>query len=180
MNISKAYIDRYIETPDGIRAQILDPSRIDFSNSVMARKISKILIEKAVGGEEIVTRNIYGQVETIYTTQPGDAIFNYPHCLDDRYVPADSIRRRWKYDDVLIRDDLNIEFSDGCTYLVGGSPCQVLPNVIDRVTCLENLWGQGQHQFLYPGATLVLRDNLQVSGVDQAAFMMGWELHSYL
>lgn len=169
------YLDKVIESPDGAEARVLDEANVDFSSSVEGRKATETLVKRAQGGEQIETKNSDGQVESVYTARPNDAIFQNIHNPDDVYVPGNPDGSRWKFDEL---EEKGYEITgkvEGGVTVKSAAMSQLLVEAIEGPTCIENAWGEGAHQFLYDGATLKLNDNGAVTGIDKEAFDATWE-----
>lgn len=171
------YTDETITSPDGIACRVLDVAQLDFSAAALGRKSALTLVRCAAGGEEIETKNSQGQIESVYTARAGDAIFINLHNLDDMYVPANADGTRWQFRDLASKgydivgdDDIN-----GGTLIKGNKTAELLHEAIDAPTCIKDAWGQGQHAFLYAGATLK-REGGRVTGIDKEAFDNTWEI----
>ena len=167
-----------LANPEGKVCPVLDPSRVDFSKAVLGRKKTETLVRRAKGGELIETRNKEGQVETTYTTKPGDAIFVNLHDEKDVYCPGNADNTRWQFDDFLSK---GYEVSAGS--IAGGAvkvkstaSAKILPEAVTQDVCVKDAWGPGQHQFLYKGATLKQGNNGVVTGIDKSAFDATWEV----
>lgn len=174
------YTESVITNPDGVACRVLDTSKIDFADAANGQKTALTLVQLAKGGEEIITRNSAGQIESTYTTQAGDAIFENLHNPDDRYVPGNADGTRWQFSDLRAKgyEIVDTENRNGRAYATirNASQFRILHEVIDQPTCLKDAWGEGQHVFLYPGASLKLNDNGSVSGIDKEAFDNTWKL----
>jgi hypothetical protein len=163
-------------SPDGIKCDVINTTKIDFTNAVIGRKSAETIVKRALDGEEIVTRNKEGKIETSYTTKAGDAIFiNNPN---DRYVPGNSDGTRWKFNELEGKGYIivggNIE--KGEIRVKNKKSFKILHEAIKKPSCIKNAWGKGQHQYLFPGATLKLNDNGTVTGIDKSAFDSTWEI----
>ena len=138
------------------------------------------LVRRAEGGEQIETKNSENKVESVYTAQSGDAIFINLHNLDDVYVPADADGARWKFKDLekkgyeITREDQE----NGGVLVKSTTTAKLLHEIIQEPTCIKDAWGEGQHQFLFSGATLKQGDNGRVTGIDKEAFDATWEITS--
>jgi hypothetical protein len=97
------YLCETVLSPDGVPCAVLDTPRVDFSVAARGRKRAHTLVREAKGGEEIVTRNALGQVETAYVARQGDAIFCNMHNPDDTYVPGHADGTRWKFSELTAR-----------------------------------------------------------------------------
>jgi hypothetical protein len=165
-------------SPEGTACQVLDTKAVDFSAAKLGRKTAETLIRRAKGGEELITRNKDGQIENTYVAKAGDAIFINLHNADDRYVPADRDGTRWQFSQLAEKGYI-VTSGDPATGEVrvkNGQSFRVLSEAVEQPTCIRDAWGPGQHQFLFPGATLKLNDNGSVTGIDKSAFDATWEL----
>ena len=172
------YTEAVVNSPDGIPCKVLDTQSIDFSFAVEGRKTAETLLRRAEGGERIETKNAEKKVESIYFAKAGDAIFINLHNLDDMYVPGNADGSRWKFQDIVSKgyeitgeDQLN-----GGVRIKSTKTSQLLHEAIKEPTCILNAWGEGQHQFLFEGATLKKGDNGTVTGIDKSAFDATWEI----
>ncbi len=138
------------------------------------------MVRRANGGELIETKNSDKQVESTYVAQDGDAIFINPHNPEDMYVPADTDGTRWKFKDIekkgykITREDQE----NGEVLVKSTDRVKILHEAIQEPSCIKNAWGNGQHQFLFVGATLKQGDNGRVTGIDKEAFDATWEIMS--
>jgi hypothetical protein len=167
-----------LANPEGKVCPVIDPSRIDFSNAVLGRKRTETLVRRAQGGEEIVTRNSAGKIETTYTTKPGDAIFVNLHDEKDTYCPGNPDNTRWQFDD-LLKKGYEItagSMANGTVKVKSTATSKILPEAVTEDVCIKDAWGPGKHQFLYKGATLKLNDGGHVTGIDKSAFDATWEI----
>ncbi len=175
--MSLPYVSEKIESPDGVLCQVLDSARVDFSAAAEGRKKAETLVREARGGEEIVTRNKSGQVESIYTAKPGDAIFINLHNPDDVYVPGNADGTRWQFSELAERGyEVTAREADGAVRVKSAVYAPLLPEAVEKPTCIKDAWGAGQHQFLYPGATLKGNGPGRVTGIDKTAFDATWEV----
>lgn len=172
------YTGETLANPEGKVCPVLDPSRVDFSNAVLGRKKTETLVRRAKGGELIETRNKEGQVETTYTTKPGDAIFVNLHDEKDTYCPGNADNTRWQFDDFLTKgyEVTAGSIEGGAVKVKSTAAAKILPEAVAEDLCVKDAWGPGQHQFLYKGATLKLGGNGVVTGIDKSAFDATWEV----
>lgn len=172
------YTDEMIENPDGIPCLVLDVSQIDFQGAVQGRKSALTRVERAKGGEEIITRNANKVAESTYIANPDDAIFINIEMPEDMYVPGNSDGSRWKYDEVSERGYEAIDNGslDDWMLVKSTKTAYLMPQVIQTPSCIKDAWGQEQHQFLFQGATLKLDDSGKVTGIDHDAFEATWEI----
>lgn len=160
------------KSDDGIACEVIDTSKVDFSGAQLGRKSAETLVRLAHGGEEIVTRNKEGKIENSYVAKAGDAIFINLHNMNDMYVPGNPDGSRWQFQDlekkgyVIVGDD----HENGGIRVKNGQSFKILHEAVEKPSCIKDAWGPGQHQFLFPGATLKLNDNGSVTGIDQSAF----------
>lgn len=178
MNLN--YTDEIIVSPDGIPCKVLDTESIDFKDGCIGRKAKETLVLKAKGGEKIDTINSQGLVEATYITKPGDAIFY--NSETDKYVPRDSNGNSWKFDNITdygyeITFGLHsINFNDAIK-IKSTKLAYLLPRAITLPTCIKDAWGEGDHQFLYSGATLKKDiESGKVTGIEEEAFNNTWEI----
>ncbi len=172
------YLCETVLSPDGVPCTVLDTLRVDFSVAARGRKRAHTLVREAKGGEEIVTRTALGQIETVYVARQGDAIFCNIHNPDDMYVPGHADGTRWKFSELTARGCDVVETCPDKGVVVIRTPAvaQILPRAVDRPTCIRDVWGQGAHQFLYPGATLKRNGGGQIAGIAKDAFEATWEI----
>lgn len=172
------YTDDYVTSPDGIACRVLDVAALDFSGAALGRKATETLVRRAKGGEKIVTRNTAGQIESVYETKAGDAIFVNLHNPDDAYVPGNADGTRWQFSQ-LSEKGYEITGEDaalGGVRVRNAATFKILHEAIAAPTCIREAWGPGQHAFLYAGATLKLNANGSVTGIDKTAFDATWEV----
>jgi hypothetical protein len=174
------YTTETISSPDNIVCKVLDTKAVNFSAASEGRKATETLVRRAEGGEPIVTKNKEGKVESVYTAQAGDAIFINLHNPDDGYVPGNADGSRWQFKD-LTSKGYEITGDDqerGGVLVKSTTMSKLLHEIVEEPTCVKNAWGEGQHQFLFAGATLKLNNNGSVTGIDKAAFDATWEITS--
>lgn len=175
-----AYKEEWVDNPEGIACQVLDGAKVDFSSAVSGRKSAETLVRRAEGGEIIQTKNSDGQVESTYAAKDGDAIFINLHNLDDIYVPGNEDGSRWQFSELedkgyeIVGDDHE---NDGIR-IKSTSVSKLLVEAVQDPTCIKDAWGEGQHQFLFKGATLKFNDDGHVTGIDKEAFDATWEVMS--
>ena len=150
--------------------------KTDFSKAIEGYKSSPTLVYKAIGGEIVETVNLSGMVKICCIANPGEVIMQNIHNDNDRYIAYDKKRGRWQYEEMMSRKDLTFSFYGGNTYLIKNQKCLVLHEVIDRNTCILNLFGENMHQFIYDGASLILRPDGCINGIDKDAFNATWSL----
>ena len=172
------YKDEWIDNPNGIACRVLDVENVDFSTASIGRKTAETLVRCAQGGEVIETKNSEGKVESTYTAQPGDAIFVNLHNTDDIYVPGNDDGSRWQFDELaergyeFVADDLE----NNGVRVKNMAAFKILLEAIDQPTCIKDAWGEGQHAYLFEGATLKLNDDGRITGIDKEAFDATWEV----
>lgn len=170
------YTGKYIEK-DGKHFSVLNvnESGYDFKYAKLGikSKITKVLLAK--GGEKITTTNSKGEVETTVVAEKGDAIFyNNEH---DKYIPADSNGNHWKFAEIENHGYSIVESGDGFVNIKSNNKGFLLVGAVDKPCVIENAFGEGQHQFLYPGATLKMDVNTgKITGIDKEAFENTWEV----
>lgn len=174
------YTAETVSSPDGIACKVLDSKAVNFAGAVEGRKATETLVRRAEGGEAIETKNGQGKVESVYTAQAGDAIFINLHNSDDMYVPGNPDGSRWQFKD-LTSKGYEITGDDqerGGVRVKSTAMSKLLHEAVEEPTCIKNAWGEGQHQFLFAGATLKLNNNSSVTGIDKTAFDATWEITS--
>ena len=172
------YTPETVSSPDGIACRVLDTQSVDFSGAVSGRKATETLVRRAEGGETLETKNAEGKVESVYTTQKGDAIFINLHNPDDMYVPGNPDGSRWQFKDLTSKgyEITGDDHERGGVRVKSTSMSKLLHESVTEPTCIKDAWGPGQHQFLFEGATLKLNDNGSVTGIDKSAFDATWEI----
>jgi hypothetical protein len=172
------YKDESILNPQGITCRVLDVTLLDFSNAPLGRKSALTRLRCAQGGECIETKNTKGEIESVYLTQKGDAIFINPHDTADVYVPAKADGTRLAFADVTKNGyDIVGKATDNDDLLIkSNQTAKILHEIIQTSTCIKDAWGQGAHQFLFTGASLKLSADNHVTGIDKTAFDHTWEL----
>jgi len=175
--MSLPYLDETITSPNGINCRVLDVEQVDFTTAVQGRKSALTLVRCAMGGEHIETRNSQGKIESVYTARAGDAIFINLHNLDDMYVPSNGDGTRWQFGELASKgyDIVGDDTINGGTLIKSNKTADLLHEAITQPTCIKDAWGQGQHAFLYAGATLK-RDGGRITGIDKEAFDNTWEI----
>jgi len=154
------YTGEFIKNGNGIECEVLDVSKLDFSNAPVGRKNKKALVIKAKCGEKIETINALGLVESVFTASAGDAIFC--NSEKDRYVPRNSDGSAWKFDEITSYDY---------------AKSKLLIECIKKPTCIKNVWGEKAHQFLFNGATLKQDGKTgKVTGIEKEAFDTTWQV----
>ena len=160
-----------------ISSKVLDVTQFDFSNSVTARK-KPTLVRKAMGGEKIETRNKKGEIESVDEASPGEAIFINMHNENDMYVPADSDGTRWQFDELQSKgyETQGEDLKRDAVIVQNIESFKILPNAIQEPSCIQNAWGEGEHQFLFAGAALKQDKNGRITGIDKDAFDQTWDI----
>jgi hypothetical protein len=172
------YKEEHVQSPDGTSCKILDTQAIDFSSAVQGRKKTETLVRCATGGERIETKNSEKKIESVYVAKTGDAIFINLHNPDDIYVPANPDASRLQFKELasngyeIIGDD----HANGGVLVKSTQSAKLLHEAIKQPTCIKNAWGEGQHQFLFSGATLKKDNKGNVTGIDKKAFDATWEI----
>lgn len=166
-----------IKSPEGVDCAVLDVARVDFSNAATGRKAAETLVKEAKGGEVIITRNTKGEPEgDPYIAQKGDAIFVNLHNPDDVYVPGNADGSRWQFSELQQRGyEIVVNTPEGVR-VKSAEFSRLLVEAVQKPTCIKDAWGAGQHQFLYPGATLKDNGGGRVTGIDKTAFDATWEV----
>lgn len=174
------YTGEFVTSPDGISCKVLDAGGVNFSMAAEGRKATETLVRRAEGGERIETRNSEKKVESVYITEPGDAIFINLHNPDDMYVPGNSDGSRWQFKDLTSKgyEITREDHERGGVLVKSTKTAKLLHEVIQEPTCIKNAWGSGQHQFLFVGATLKKDESGNVTGIDKQAFDATWEITS--
>ena len=172
------YLAETIQSPDEIECGVLDALNVNLNKaSTRGRKKAETLVKEAQGGEEIVTRNKEGQIESTYTAQKGDAIFVNLHNTDDVYVPGNADGSRWQFSELQQRgyDIIRNHPETSGVIVKSAQTFKLFTNAVEKPTCIKDAWAPGQHQFLFTGATLKFQDNGRVTGIDMEAFDATWE-----
>lgn len=166
-----------IVNPAGVACRVLDTVSLNFDGAVDARKSAPTLVRCAQGGERIETKNSAGEIESVYVATQGDAIFVNLHNTDDMYVPGNSDGSRWKFQDLAAKgyEVTGEDQEKGGVLIKSVNTARVLHEIIKEPTCIKDAWGAGQHQFLFPGASLKV-DQGRVTGIDKEAFDATWEI----
>jgi hypothetical protein len=172
------YKNETVDSPDGISCKVLDTQALDFSSAVEGRKATETLVRRAEGGEAIETKNKAGQVESVYEAKPGDAIFINLHNADDVYVPGNADGTRWQFKDLTARGyEITGEDQErGGVRVKSAATAKLLHEAVAEPTCIRDAWGEGQHQFLFAGATLKQGNQGRATGIDKGAFDATWEI----
>jgi hypothetical protein len=174
------YTQETVSSPDGLDCKVLDSKAVSFANAFEGRKATETLVRRAEGGEAIETKNGEGKVESVYTAQAGDAIFVNLHNPDDVYVPGSPDGSRWQFKDLASKgyEITGDDHERGGVRVKSTTMSKLLLEAVEEPTCIKNAWGEGQHQFLFAGATLKLNNNGSVTGIDKSAFDATWEITS--
>ena len=162
---------------NGTNFWVLDANNLSFNNASVGIKSKTTKVKCAVGGEKIETLNNDGKVESVTIAEKGDAIF----CNNetDIYIPRNSDGTAWKFNAITSYGYDIVGKGDDYIIIKSNNKALLLIGVIDKPTCIENAWGEGQHQFLYEGATLKKDLNTsKVTGIDKHAFETTWEVLS--
>ena len=174
------YKDEFIFSPEKSACQVLNVSVIDFSDRLLGRKSKETMVLKANGNEKIETVNSRGLVEATYITKEGDAIFYNNE--KDIYVPRDSSGQAWQFNDIIEHGyQITVEpfyYGDNVAIKVKSTKtAMLLKEVIEIPTCIKDSFGEGQHQFLFKGATLKQDEGTgKVTGIDKEAFLETWKI----
>lgn len=171
------YLDETIASPDGIACRVLDSARVDFTNAAQGRKAALTLVCRAEGGENIETKNKEGLVESVYVAKAGDAIFVNLHNRADTWVPGNTDGTRWQFAGITEHgyEVSGRDSESGGILLKSTKTAALLHEAVQEPTCVKNAWGEGNHAFLYKGATLKLEGD-RVTGIDKHAFDNTWEI----
>lgn len=197
------YLENYLEvqSEEGkkIKYQELNVEELSrnfsYYNPVLARKTAKTIVVRAKGGENIITRNIDGKIETTYTVKKeGACIFaNTPDGKYDRdtiynptdvYVPRDQNGNEWEFDTLLSRSYkvvrsehpkmVGYENYDQILLVESTDTFQILHEAITKPTVI---FDKERNPFYYlPGATIKLNKNNKISLIDGDAFTNTWEV----
>jgi hypothetical protein len=172
------YFEETVLSPQGFLCQVLNTNGISWDGAHSGRKTSQTLVRRAWQGETLETKNTAGKIESVYRAQRGEAIFVNPHNPDDQYVPGTPSGERMKFSDLVTSGYRIVAVQEnGDVTVQNDQSFKILHEVVKQPTCIKDAWGPGQHQFLYPGASLKLAaDNIQVTGIDKEAFDKTWEL----
>ncbi|MDR2901607.1 MAG: hypothetical protein LBU87_00660 [Lactobacillales bacterium] len=177
MNMDLPYTKEIIKNPQGIDCPVLNASKVDFKNALVARKSTLTLVKEARGGEKIETKNSTGKIESVYEAQKGEAIFVNIHNPKDMYVPGNSDGSRWQFKNVLNLGYEKAGNAEDGMWVKSTNTAKVLIETVTEPLCIKDAWGKGNHQFLYPGATLKQDPATQkVTGIDKEAFEATWEI----
>ncbi len=174
------YTAEIISSPDGIPCKVLDSKAVSFDGAVEGRKATETLVRCAAGGEAIETKNSEGRVESVYEASAGDAIFINLHNPEDIYVPGNPDGSRWQFKDLTSKgyEITGDDYEGGGVRVKSTAKSKLLHEAVEEPTCIKDAWGEGQHQFLFEGATLKLNNNGSVTGIDKEAFDATWETTS--
>lgn len=162
---------------NGIDFLVLDTNNLSFSNAFVGIKSKTTKVKCAKGGEKIETLNKDGKVESVTIAEKGDAIFC--NSETDIYIPRNNDGTAWKFEEITSCGYDIVGKGEDYIIIKSNNKALLLVGVIDNPTCIENAWGEGQHQFLYKGATL--KKDLtsgKVTGIDKHAFETTWEILS--
>ena len=171
------YTNETVLSPDGVACKVLDSAAVSFDTAAEGRKTAETLVRRAEGGEAIETKNSEGKVESVYTAQPGDAIFINLHNPDDMYVPGNPDGTRWQFRELAGKGyEITGEDQDlGGVRVRNTAVSKILHEAVEEPTCIRHAWGD---TFYSPGATLKLNANGSISGIDKEAFDATWEITS--
>lgn len=180
-NFNLAYTGEKILHSDQKAYDVLDTTQIDFKNCTikLAQKTGNILVRIAIKRETINTIP-YSIVESHYTAKGGELIFiNSQFNEMDAYVPRD-IHGNPNGKQLLHENYKLIDgnLSSGAIYCPIAKPIKILHEYITQPTCIKNVWGVGNHQFLQEGATLKIESN-PITGIDKIAFKETWKIIIY-
>lgn len=152
---------------------VLDAENVSFDNAVYGIKSKTTKVVCAKGGEKIVTRNKEGKVESVTVAEKGDAIFC--NSETDVYIPHNSDGSSWKFNNIESYGYDIVSQDNNSVVIRSNNKALLLVGAVDRNTCIKDAWGEGQHQFLYKGATLKKDLNTgKVTGIDKDAFEATW------
>lgn len=162
---------------NGIDFLVLDTNKVSFNNASVGIKSKTTKVKCAKGGEKIETLNNEGKVESVTVAEKGDAIFC--NSETDIYIPRNSDGSAWKFNEITSYGYDIVARENDCIIIRSNNKALLLVGVIDKPTCIENAWREGQHQFLYEGATLKKDLNSgKVTGIDKHAFETTWAVLS--
>ena len=181
LDLSSCYTENFIEQ-NGLRYQVLATKRVNFGDDgscSYGKKTSSTKVWRAAPGDVIVTDHNGTEETPPYTAEGGEVVFcnELPNNRLDVYVPRDQKGvpngdRILETAYTLISSDLN----EGEAYYVPNSTPVKVAAGIDRLTCLENAYGEGNHQFLKDGDILKQDASSRVTGIDREAFNFTWSL----
>lgn len=176
------YTAETLQDPQGNLSRVLDTKMVDFTSAVMGRKKAETLARNALGGEQIVTRNKAGEIESTYVAQPGDAIFVNLHNTNDIYVPGKSDGSRLQFNNLAKEgyETVRADVENNGVRIKSNVFSPLLVEAVTAPTCIKDAWGPGSHQFLFVGATLKQNTDGAVTGIDKTAFDATWEISSQL
>jgi hypothetical protein len=166
--------------PEGIECRVLDSEKVDFSNAVWGRKATETRVLRAKGGELIQTEaTADGSERDAYIAEEGDAIFQNLNNEKDIYIPSGDDGKHWKFDDFLKHGyevssgDLE---TDDMVLVKSTNSALILPEAVTEPIVIPNAFGEGNHQYLYAGATLKDAGAGRVTGIGKEAFDATWEI----
>lgn len=168
------YKNQSIKNPDNIDCQIIDVEKLNFDDCPVGCKSTQTLVKRAKGGERIYTYGKKGEIESTTIANQGDAIF----CNSETDVYIPSIKgKAYEYDNITSYGYDIISSKDDECYIKSNNKALLLVGVIDRPSCIKDAFGEGNHQFLFEGATLKKDlSNGMVSGISKKAFETTWEV----
>lgn len=153
---------------------VLDVQKLDFSQGKIGIKKQLTKVIRANGGEKIETKNKDGKTESITLAKNGDAIF-YNNNLD-KYIPF-SNGKAWQFDNLQNYGYEIVKSTKKHVFVKSTNKAHLLVEIIQKPTCIKNAFGENNHQFLYPKATLKKDIKTgQISGIDKNAFDTTWQV----
>ena len=182
----KHYKDEFIDNGNGVLCQVIDIAKVaevfETDEIKWGKKTKPILIRTAKAGEVIET--VVSAKESHYVCTGGEAIFinELEGGKLDIFVPRtpENVPSGW---DILSKRYEVIGPNDekgGTYYRPIFAPCKLLHETIGSNSCVMNCWGEGNHAFLYEGATLKQEADGRITGIDKLAFDQTWSITNKL
>lgn len=204
--IELPYFNKFVEVPSEIGNEKIQYQELNVEElarnfeqfkPTQGRKIAKTIVIRARGGENIVTYNNKGEIETSYTVKKdGTCIFantpdgkydpNTVYNPTDIYVPRDKNEIEWDFDTLLsrnykaVRDEhpkvVGYEEYKNIVLVESTETFPILHEAIKKPTVIVD--SEGKKLFYLPGATITLNKGNKISLIDKDAFDNTWEVVS--
>jgi len=171
------YLNQTVLSPDGTPCRVLFVEGLCFDGAPIGRKCSTTLVRRARQNEQVVTFFSDGTVESVTQANENDAIFeNSP---TDRYIPRDASGNPFNFQHIEQYGYQIVEQGSSDCLVKSKLFAKLLVGAVRQPTCILDAFGEGNHQFLFVGATLK-QDILsgKITGISKEAFVKTWKICS--